>query len=45
MTTNAANWPDSLRYKKDPFPDIESALLNSQDIRRYIDEGLPHRKR
>ena len=37
MTTYGADWSKHPFYKKDPLPDIESALLNSRDIWRYVE--------
>ena len=39
MTTNNADWPEHPYYKQDPLPEIEPALLNSADIKRYVDNG------
>ena len=39
MTTNDADWSKHPCYKMDPLPGIEPALLNSADIKRYVDEG------
>ena len=39
MTTNEADWSEDPCYKQDPLPDIEPALLNSRDIKRYVDKG------
>ena len=39
MTTNDADWSKHPCYKRDPLPGIEPALLNSADIKRYVDEG------
>lgn len=39
MTTNDADWSKHPCYKQDPLPGIEPALLNSLDIRRYVDKG------
>ena len=39
MTTNDTDWAEHRYYKEDPWPDIEPALLNSLDIRRYVDSG------
>ena len=38
MTTYGANWSKHRFYKKDPLPEIEPALLNSLDIRRYVEK-------
>ena len=38
MTTNDIAWSEHAYYKKDPLPEIESGLLNSADIRRYVDK-------
>ena len=32
-------WRKYLYYNQDPFPEIPPALLNSMDIKRYIDKG------
>ena len=39
MTTYGADWSKHRFYKKDPLHRIEPALLNSLDIRRYVNEG------
>ena len=39
MTDSNDNWAEHDCYKKDPFPDIAPALLNSADIGRYVGEG------
>ena len=39
MTTNNADWPKHPCYKRDPLPRIEPALLNSFDIKRYVEKG------
>ena len=39
MTTNDAKWSKHPCYKQDPLPNIDPALLNSVDIRRYVDNG------
>ena len=39
MKENEVNWPEHPCYERDPLPDIEPALLNSLDIRRYVDLG------
>ena len=39
MTTNEADWSKHRFYKQDPLPGIKPALLNSLDIKRYVDEG------
>ena len=39
MTTSEADWSEDPCYTQDPLPDIEPALLNSRDIKRYVDEG------
>ena len=39
MTTNDADWPKHPFYKSDPLPDIDPALLNSFDIKRYVEKG------
>ena len=38
MTSYGADWSKHRFYKKDPLPEIEPALLNSQDITRYVEE-------
>lgn len=37
MTSYGVEWSRHPAYKKDPLPEIEPALLNSEDIRRYVD--------
>ena len=32
-------WRNHTHYNRDPFPEIPPALLNSMDIKRYIDNG------
>ena len=32
-------WRNHTYYKRDPFPEIPPALLNSMDIKRYMDSG------
>ena len=39
MATNNANWSEHRYYNEDPFPDIQPALLNSADIKLYMDKG------
>ena len=39
MTMNDADWSNHPCYKQDPLPDIEPALLNSLDIKRYVEKG------
>ena len=39
MTTYGADWSKHPFYKKDPLHGIAPALLNSFDIRRYVNEG------
>ena len=40
MTTSyGAVWSEHPFYKKDPLPDIQPALLNSFDIRQYVEKG------
>ena len=39
MTDSNDNWAEHDCYKKDPFPDIAPALLNSVDIARYVGRG------
>ena len=34
-----SDWPKHPYYSRDPLTDIEPALLNSMDIKRYVDEG------
>ena len=38
MTTYGADWSTHRFYKQDPLPEIEPSLLNSADIRRYVEE-------
>lgn len=37
MTSYGVEWSRHPAYTKDPLPEIEPALLNSEDIRRYVD--------
>ena len=39
MTTHAIEWRKHPCYKTDPLSGIEPALLNSEDITRYVKEG------
>ena len=39
MTTYGAEWSEHRYYKQDPLPKIKPALLNSLDIKRYVDKG------
>ena len=39
MTTYGVKWSQDRCYKQDPLLDILPALLNSQDVKRYVDEG------
>ena len=39
MTTNDTDWSTHPFYDSDPLPDIDRALLNSLDIKRYVDQG------
>lgn len=39
MKTYGEKWSKHSFYKQDPFPEIPSALLNSLDIKRYVDKG------
>ena len=39
MTTTDTDWTKHPFYSRDPLPGIEPALLNSLDIRRYVDKG------
>ena len=38
-TKNKNKWRDREYYQYDPLPEIQPALLNSHDIKRYIDKG------
>ena len=38
-TMTNEEWRKHKYYQLDPLPDIQSALLNSYDIKRYVDEG------
>ena len=39
MATYGVEWSQHPFYRKDPLPGIESALLNSLDISRYVEAG------
>ena len=39
MTDSDDNWAANRYYKRDPFPKIAPALLNSADIARYVNAG------
>ena len=39
MTSYGVQWSKHRYYKRDPLPEVKPALLNSLDIKRYVDKG------